>query len=225
MRRLLTAELGGEALSLGLIPAQAAGWIETRLWCADCGGAQLLARLGPDRVALRCARCEQRGEGLKSAFSLGNPSFIALLGELRQPRRVLDRILTWSHEYFTGVPGRTEHPCTSCGGAVLLRRYGPDGVAGIEEAGSRTDRGLSVRCDRCGEECTVSFGGILAALPAVRAFQEQHARIRPRVLSAVDAAGRPALVGGYETVDGERSITVIADAVTFEPLIIHRTVH
>ncbi len=223
LRKVLTTDLGDEAASMDLVPAYAVGWTETRIWCAECGRGALMFRLTPDAITFRCSQCGPEKESIHTELPLRNPHFFKLVGGLRQPRRILDATLQWSHQYFVGLPGSTERKCTNCGDRVLLRRYGPDPASMVDRVTSRTGQGLCVQCERCNQASNASLGAMFDALPEVRDFQRKHARTRARPVHTADKGGRLSLVGGYETLEGERGIDVVVDAATFAPLSIQTT--
>lgn len=170
-----------------------------------------------------CLRCSPTREPVHTELPLRNPHFAELVGRLRQPRRIMDALHSWSHQYFIGIPDVAQKRCTCCGRSITLRRYGPTSTPSSVTTMSYSDRGLYVRCDRCLEACNVSLGGILDALPEVRDFRRKHDPVRVRPIRSVEAGGRPTLVGGFDALRSRSRIEVLVDAATFHPLSSHRT--
>lgn len=190
LRRLLAPELGREVDD---------GWRETRVWCGDCGGRKLLARLTPD-VAFRCPGCTP--DRIGSEFRLANPFFASLLGGLVRPTAIRARVAEWAWRYYSDGIGAGWVPCTRCDRAVPLRRF-------VRDRDGRRQHGLFARCDACGETVSTSVRGLATCVPEVRRFRGDHRRVRAIPEREVDVDGAPALVVRYESVLGSEGVDVV----------------
>jgi hypothetical protein len=77
-------------------------------------------------------------------------------------------------------------------------------------------------CRRCGEAGSSSREGLVASLPAVRAFERDQARIRIHAGRDVETAGRPAVVTWIESMTSSDRMDVVSDAETCRIIDIHR---
>ena len=200
LRRVLASDLAREAVAFGLVAADEE-WRETRVWCSDCGRRRLVVRRdpAPGAVAFRCPGCNPSGTGYE--YSLGNPFFAGLVGDVVRPTAILARAARWSREYFASGAGRAPVACTRCERPVRLRRFFRD------RDGKRRD-GLQARCDACGEAVFSSARGVAYSLAEVRDFRREHPRTRALPERELDFGGAPAVVVRYEDALGSAGVSV-----------------
>jgi hypothetical protein len=109
--------------------------------------------------------------------------------------------------------------CTRCGRPTPLIRA----TGACDEAPFGPWPRLTVRCASCGEPGSTSLGGLVHALPAVRAFWRAHPRMRILPPREVEAAGRTALVARVESAIAGDAVDVISARDTYAVLAIHGT--
>jgi RNA polymerase sigma factor (sigma-70 family) len=145
------------------------GWVETRIWCVDCGAHRLVMRRTPDTISFRCPSCHPREHERSVDLNLDNPFYARLVGDLTRPTAILRRISEWSSRYFD--PAARQVECTRCGKPARLEAQ-------------RTDHGLGLvsTCASCAEQAWSSAAALALARPEVQALRRE----RPRVLLARD---------------------------------------
>jgi RNA polymerase sigma-70 factor (ECF subfamily) len=206
LRRLLTTTFRDQLTAYGVDAPAAGGWEATRIWCPTCGQHRLLAQFPgpPASVAFRCPGCDPDPMMLRSEFRLANTHFERLIGSLSRPRAVLNRVAGWVYDYFTQGLAAGWVPCTNCGQPVQLH---------IEPQPGRARSGAAYRmlavCPVCAEAVSVSFNGLVEALPPVQRFWHAHERIYTRPPYAVDADGQAALVIRFESVTTAAGLTIV----------------
>ena len=221
LRRLLDTELRDEAASYGLHIPAAEGWRETRVWCPTCGRRRLDGRFERPTgfLAFRCPDCQPAPDDLLTAYRLGNPRFARLLAGVDSFKPAYARTLVWLHDYYRRGLTAGEVACTNCGEPTpLVRASGAS-----DEAPFGPWPRLAVRCAACGEPGSTSIGGLVHALPAVRAFWRAYPRMRILPPRAIEAAGRAALVVRVESATAGDALDVISDRDTYAVLAIHGT--
>lgn len=219
LRRLLDGELHDEAAPYTLGVPTVSGWQETRVWCPACGRRRLHGRFErPDGLlAFRCAECQPTSGDLLTAFRLSNPHFARLLADVATFKPAYGRTLGWVHDYYRRGLAEGTVTCTRCARSMPLVRV--PGV-GRGTAGDPWPR-LSVRCTACGESGSTSFGGLVHALPAVRAFWRAHPRMRILPPCAVEAGDLPALVVRIESAADSTYLDVVSARDTYALLAVH----
>jgi hypothetical protein len=194
LRRMLTQELGESA----------AEWRETKVWCSQCGDRRLLVRRDEDAIAFRCPGCTP--DSIATAYSLANPSFAHLVGDLVRPAAILSRAAEWVRGYYDGGTEATDASCTRCGRGVRLRPYARNGR-----------RGLHATCTACGEQVSSSLTGLAAALPEVRRWRRDHPRVRALPERELDDG----VLVRYESVRGGDGVDVVFARDSLRVLSIH----
>jgi RNA polymerase sigma-70 factor (ECF subfamily) len=209
LRRVLASELRDDAEAHGLVDASEGDWRPTRVWCAECGRRRLLTRreASPGVVSFRCPGCNPGSVGTE--YSLTNPLFAELVGEVTRPTAILARAAGWSREYFAPGAGGARVPCTRCGNLLHLRRYTRD-RSGHDRAGLYAD------CDVCGEQVSSSIQGLAQSLPEVQEFRRRHDRTQALPEQPLELEGRPAILVRYEDVLGQAAVNVFFAAETLQ---------
>lgn len=214
LRRVLSAELRDEAAAYGLLLAPDEDWRPTRIWCADCGKQRLVARResAPGALSFRCPGCSSSAPG--RAFSLSNPVFADLLGDVVRPTAILARAAEWVRGYFAGGTEAGPRACTRCGRPVTIARY-------VRAGAPKHPHGLFASCTACGEKVSSSAGGLALAVPEVRSFLREHPRVRVASMRDVESRGVPALVLRYEDALGAAGVDVVFARETLRVLDVH----
>lgn len=216
LRRVLTSDLRHEAAAEGLLQLSDAGWVETRVWCNQCGRRKLLVRreAAPASISFRCPCCQPEEGGLAVDLRLDNPVFAGLTRDLVRPAAILRRLGEWSGQYFD--TRRQDAACTRCGRPVPLRPHVRDDAAADANA-----LGLLARCAACGEETWSSIVALALARPELRAFRREHPRVRTAPFSEVDSGGVDAVVVRCENALGSARADVVFARDTLHVLAVH----
>jgi RNA polymerase sigma-70 factor (ECF subfamily) len=206
LRRLLTTTFRDQLAAYGMEPPADDDWAPTRIWCPTCGQHRLVARFPgpPASVVFRCPGCDPDPAAPRSEFRLANTHFERLIGSLSRPRAVLNRVAGWVYDYFTQGVAAGGVACTNCGHPLPLH-VAPPLAGGKGQTGYR----LLAVCPACGEAVSVSFNGLVEALPPVQRFWHAQERMRRLPPYEVDAAGQPALVIRFESVTTAAGLTVV----------------
>ncbi len=219
LRRVIEHDLSDEAVSFGLITADAQGWQDTRIWCPICGQNTWKIRFVPesDTVSFRCPVCTPGPDERLSEYRRANASFSRLIGGLTQPRAILNRTAVWANEYFRRVLRERSAICTNCGRpAQLFVSIHEDTRLLLEDPYV-----LLVICEACGEGSNCSFGGLVKNLPEVQSFWRKHSRVRSLPAREVEVGGRPALVTPLESVTGASRLDVVSARDNLDVIGIH----
>lgn len=78
------------------------------------------------------------------------------------------------------------------------------------------EHSLFVWCPTCGISDGASFWHLALDLPATQRFWRQHPRIQALPVRVIEIAGGPALLTGFECIDGQSRLEVVAARDTFE---------
>ena len=207
LRRLLTTTFRDQLTAYGVDAPAHGGWEPTRIWCPACGQHRLVAQfpVPPASIVFRCPGCDPDPAMTRSEFRLANTHFERLIGSLSRPRAVLNRVAGWVYDYFTQGLAAGWVPCTNCGQPVSLH-IEPHPFRAM--SGSAAYRMLAV-CPACGEAVSVSFTGLVEALPPVQRFWHEHERIRTLPPYEVDAGGQAALVIRFQSVTTAAGLSVV----------------
>lgn len=169
LRRLLTTHLAAEAATYGLIGSQDE-WHPTRIWCPECGRAQLegrLGRLAPEQrgLVLHCPGCD----GFGCQFIAYGPSEDGehrLFRGIKGFKPALSRAMKQTYPLHLSVMAGPMR-CPACDQRVEVQ---------IDP------QRLTVRggCARCGPQLRWGYGAqeIVRSLPEAQAFWRRHPRLR-----------------------------------------------
>ncbi len=210
LRRVLTTALRHEVAAYGPDNSAPSGWLETRIWCPECGARRLLGDFdrAAGRLLIRCPGCYPAGpDGFNSRNT--DP---ALFAGVQGYKPAFSRVLAAGADYFVAALAQRSAPCLRCGGDTPLRFGTPAHV----EPWRRTPFALHVTCARCAQTTDFSLRGLALALPPARRFWQRHPRIRTLPLREVEHQGLAALVITLESVAGHATLDVIAARDTFQ---------
>ena len=197
LRRLLSTELRAEAIAYGLVGLHD-DWQETRLWCT-CGARRLRGRFSEahSRLELHCPACFTAPNRVE--LDVRAPE---LLRDVKTFKRAYDRLL----DHFAATrrvrPDGSLPPCPHCGQSTRLE---------LRSWGHCPAPDVRLHCDHCAWIFDCSFGAHLSTLPVIRAFRQQHPRLRFLPARPVEAGG-PALVTGFVDVTSQASVEVVVAA-------------
>ncbi len=199
LRQILATDLRHEALSYGLVAAEANLWSETRMWCPGCGQHRLLGRLAAPHFLLRCPHC-CTDPRLYTAFYTDH---VDLLTDVKGFRRAFGRYLAWSDAFYQHGIASGAAACDRCGTTTPLRLELPGPLAlalGL--------RGVDAMCAICQVPRNQTLHGIALASPAGRRFWQAHERIRGLPLREITVGNQPALAVEFETPSADARLEV-----------------
>jgi RNA polymerase sigma factor (sigma-70 family) len=216
LRRLLTAELGGELAAYTTHAKSAIGWEETRLWCTVCGRRRLVGRydLSGGELWLRCPDCSVAADDYYT-----HTHSLEILGGVRGYQRAYNRLTAWVAGYYPPNLRTKVVPCQRCGRPLPLRFERIDYLA---FSSNGNNRGLRHWCPTCDHDCWESLDGLLLASREGVAFMRQHERIRTLPHYEIETEGRTAIVARYESITESTRMVVIAAGDSFELLRVER---
>ena len=209
LRRVLATNLADESAAYGLAEDNA-GEQETRIWCTTCGARRLHGRLDPalGELLLRCPGCDTR-PGVSYAYAREEDFFDSVKGY----KPALNRLSRWLSAYWATRAGGAI-PCARCGQPTAWRS-GPD----ADEPGGA--HAAWIECRACRRRVHSALSGLALGRPDAQRFWRDNPRIRLLPERAVEAAGRDALVTGFQSVTGAATLTVIAARDTYEVIAVH----
>jgi RNA polymerase sigma-70 factor (ECF subfamily) len=208
LRRVLVTELGEEAVAYGLIPASAAGWEETRVWCPGCGQRRLEGWLRPaeGKLFMRCPDCSRAGAHFIHA-KMGDG-----LRDIRGYKPAVTRVLRSIHTMFRVRASDGATPCPACGQWLPIARGEPPWVP----SQFVDPESIYLWHPGCGGYDSETWHSLTWSLPAVRAFWAAHPRMRFVPPREVEVAGSPAVVTGFESVASAARLDVVTLRDTLE---------
>jgi RNA polymerase sigma factor (sigma-70 family) len=215
LRRVLTGDLRDEANALGLpLPEELqTGWRQTRIWCPFCGNTPLEYRRDAERGSYmyRCTGlCHYEGV-------IAGQAYPNCADGRSSPKPILSRqCLTLDH-YYRDMLATDRGHCDICGSPLHVYRRTPDQI--IDPL--PREHGIVLECPRCGPFDGSSAWHLMLDTPETQRFWRRHPRMRALPVSEVEAEGRPALVTGFESTDGQARLVIVSDRWTYEVLRVH----
>jgi RNA polymerase sigma-70 factor (ECF subfamily) len=209
LRRILTNTFPAEIADYRPFAAASADdWRTTRIWCPKCGERRAEGifnrKLGLFR--LRCPHCGSQNDTFNAKLLAAATGF----------RSAANALFDWGDWLYKYSREHQTAPCHGCGRELTLYKS-VTARTGIPSY----DRFLSYRCRHCSAMTVNAQFFNLLGLPETRRFWRRHPRIRATAEREVEAAGRPAIVAGFESVGGSSRIEVVYARDSFEPLAIH----
>ncbi|HZC06628.1 MAG TPA: sigma-70 family RNA polymerase sigma factor [Ktedonobacterales bacterium] len=210
LRRALSSDLRVEAEALDLALPEASDWRESRIWCPFCGGSYLRYRVNRQtgEFAFRCA-----GSCLGGMAVVGGAVDHELVEQVSSPKSLITRhCLALATIYRDALAGET-FVC-DCGSRISLRSRSPDDMFPADRLHG-SPYGVIGACPTCGvfDEST-AWHLVLDTAEAQR-FWRQHPRIRALPITPLERDNRPALLTGFEAIDGGARIEIVSDASTY----------
>lgn len=205
LRYLLETEFAEDTIAEGWSSRGDAGWRSTRLRCVDCGRTGTLIRQTPTEVAFRCPDCDPGGMSVR--LPLDAPAFTTLLGGVRRPSAVLQRVAAWTRDYWASDSPR----CVRCDRPVTLGRYAREEPQRIAPSAGRWSNrhGWYAACSGCGEEVSGSVAGQALALPEVQAARRRDPRLRALPEREIVRDGAAATVVGFGDANGTAVVSAV----------------
>ena len=232
LRHTLATDLRAEAIALGItLPgitqavavagADDAGepeWRETRIWCPFCGRRRLIARLIPEdgEYSYHCpGRCVSSGHpDVPSGIVVGMARDTTVAAGLTSAKSILSRLLADNDTRYRRGLAQGEATCLDCGQPVPVRLWTP---ADAPDMGPLT-YGITLACDHCRGGDNASLWHLMIDLPAGRSFWRRHPHMRALPIREIGYQGRPALLTGFESVDGPARLEVVSARETLDVL-------
>lgn len=204
LRRVLVTAYPETMSGLGLIGQHDRDqWQPTRIWCPRCGQHHLegIFVRGLGVLRLRCPDC----------IPLNDTHDVVLFERVGGYRTALLRLLEWVDWLYKYSLVHSTVPCPGCGNILALRKDHRGG-------GSM----LSYYCNRCRRGTWNGHWVNLLGLPESRSFWRAHPRMRALPERQIEAAGRPAIVAGFEDAVGRARLEIVYARDTLDLLAIHR---
>ena len=220
LRRVLTTEMPDATAELGLGIQPDDLWQPTRIWCPSCGHQRLQGCFSTvyssaneiNRVLnLRCS-C-----GLNSCMADIDGIFAGIRGF--QPAR--KRMATWYHQFFQQGLQDGQLPCPECRHPVKVNLHATPAMPQLfaQTAPALPDSyGFWAHCHHCGWLKQADLESIAGSFPEVQSFVTKHKRIIANPLYAVEAAGVPAVVVGFQQIGGNDRLDLLFNRQTLTPL-------
>ncbi len=211
LQRVLTTDFRDAAVAFGLVSANETAWVETRIWCFQCGNHPLQARFNPeqDHLCLRCPRCCN----LADEEDALTDSCIQGLGTYKAFRPAFTHVQKSVHDIYFGQKQVGLATCRQCGASIPIRHGVPLGWQLPRAVDS-----IYAVCDHCQEGSLDSWLSVALCLPQVRQFWRDHPRMRSVPTDHAEVAGTPAVLVGFESVTGSAKIEVAFTWDTFQVL-------
>lgn len=220
LQSVLQSQFSEEAIAFGLIDPQTADWVDTKLWCAECGKARLQALRAPDDIfQLRCPHCVAQTGRYFEAVDLTTKVAQRIIGEARGFRTIQSRLDAAGFRYCQQSLDKGEVACAYCGKPTRVVCLPPD-APGNPLPGEYT---LTMRCNHCtAPTLAISLGRLLLGAPEAQAFWRETPRLRRAPELATVFEGSPAIRIRYENVAGSNALEILTDRATFKILRIRR---
>lgn len=165
---------------------------------------------------LRCFGCYPSGSD-DLVLNIAHTRSAEMLGGLSGWKAPLSRLMAFYDSFFAQAIGEGGRLCSRCGTVSVLR----PGLAGglIDERPEvMGNRGVHVRCERCGETDDIHLLGLALFSPAGRRFWKQHPRLVMRPVRTLEAQGRAAIVVTFESVTERVALDVVLADETYQVL-------
>jgi len=228
LRHALATDLRAEAVALGIaLPGSASDdtdyagepeWRETRIWCPFCGRHRLIARLMPaaGEYSYHCpGRCVPSGHpDVPGGIVVGMARDTTVAAGLTSAKSILSRLLADNDTRYRRGLAEGAAICLDCGQPGPVRLWTPADTA---DMGPLT-YGINLACDHCRGGDNASLWHLMIDLPAGRRFWRRHPHMRALPIREITFQGRPALLAGFESVDGPAQLEVVSARETLDVL-------
>lgn len=203
LRRVLIAQFPRDALAHGIIGApDDAQWKQTRLWCPSCGCSRLEGCLDAPNgeFLLRCPSCSAP-DGLLLNAHVGDR-----LHGLRTYKPALSRCLSGINEVYRVRPVDGAVRCPGCREWLPISR----GTAAPRRFTGDSPDSLYLRCPCCDVEDHETWHSLTWSMPQVQRLWREHPRMRFLPVREIEAAGSPAVVTRFESLDATAWVEVVS---------------
>jgi len=220
LRRTLMTDLRDEATAYGMTlgDREGEGWVDTRLWCPECGQRRLLGRFVTDRpdtaLTLRCPACFLVSDTIYT-HGQGRQLFAGVKGY----KPALSRIQVWSNTFYRQGLSHGAISCPACSRMTpMLRRLPPAHCIPLSQ---QHRRGAYMYCPVCDTANWTTLPHLALSLPEGRRFWRAHPRIRTLPEREVETQGCPAIITAFESVTDTSTFVIVSDRETYAVLSIH----
>ena len=214
LRQLLAGELKHEAAAFGLDLPHTDDWEETRIWCPLCGETRLRGRFEPGTRVLQL-RCQSCLPDPNLYLATGGDS--RLFDGVHGFKPALNRLAAWGHENIGEALKTGVVECPHCHKLAIVH------ITALKDSPMPSLRhGVESICAACGNLSYSALVGLALGRPEGLRFWRDHPHIRALPIRAIEVAGAPALVAGFESVAGAHQYSVVYHADTFAVLGLHR---
>ncbi|MEM7128173.1 MAG: RNA polymerase sigma factor [Chloroflexota bacterium] len=208
LREALTTDFRDDAVAFGLASARDVEWVETRIWCFECGQQRLQARFnrGEDHLCLRCPGCCNTADDNDTLTD----SSIERLGNFKAFKPAFSYIQKVVHTIYFEQQKVGYSSCPQCEAAIPIRTGSPAGMPGY-------NNGVYAICDQCHNGGSMdSWHSLALSLPQVSQFWRENPRIARLPAQRVDIANSPAVLTGFRSMTSQAKIEVAFSQNTFE---------
>lgn len=226
LRKALTTtdDLRTDAAALGIItPDQMEDqWLETRIWCPECGKRKLLGRFdgnrpGQTEFRLRCPDCNADSEVAFTDVRFTGQHVTEILAGVKGFKPALSRLISWWSEYYRKALDRGLAPCLRCGRPVPVRFTPPPDLP----PALLHSRGVFLDCPSCGTLCHAGLEALGLCRPETQKFWRDHPRIRVVPSREIATADGSALVTRFESVTSTAALEIVSTRESLEIVGIH----
>lgn len=212
IKRTMTTENPDLMALLDLAPSSD-GWVQTRIWCGECGKQRLEGRWGDDgSLWLDCPSCDMPPvNGWRSTvYRMGviHPSGLTLRERFRaRSFRAAMHATDDAHHAFARNGVHTVDTCPYCGGETKVFHQDVPMISPAHEVGAR--------CTRCG--AITGYGwlpGPTSAHPDARIWLRRNERRRMLPPVLVERVGRPTIVMRWESLTAPETLVAFRDQET-----------
>ncbi len=221
LRHILAIDFPDDIAAHGLTNTRMDDWQETRIWCPMCGQRRLVGRFTRSglhaEMMLRCPACNANAEPGYVISNANRGDADRILGGVKGFKPALSRTQAWIHRYYRDALADRIAACPHCGQINPLR-------IGAPLPGSpwlHGDWRFRVLCTCCNWFSTLSFSGLILALPETQQFWRQHSRMRMQPERPVAVEGQAAAVTRIESVTDSAHLEIISACDTYAVLHIH----
>lgn len=211
-RALAQPELRAEAIDMGIVTPDTAGWHETRIWCPFCGQHRVEMRIEPDTQAISC-RCT--GSCIGDGTIIGGKRLMEQSRTLTSMKSILSRELLDLHRIYREILDTGTGRCEQCGRSAPVESWSdtePDGWDTLRPYGIR------IACQACGAANGASLWHLLIDSPEGQRFWRRQPRMRALPVREVEVDGRAALVSGFASLRGAERVEIVTARDTREIL-------
>ncbi|MGH2480796.1 MAG: hypothetical protein ACRDHW_14175, partial [Ktedonobacteraceae bacterium] len=144
------------------------------------------------------------------------------------PKAILNRQLTLLTEFYWQAVLHNQTNCYSCGNTAQGRTID---LHSLPEASQYTQGYddfsgypvVYIRCDHCNDESINGLPHMTIDVPESQQFWRQHPRMHWLPPRAIDYAGQPALLSGFQSYSDSARLDIIYQPDTLKILGIHET--
>lgn len=212
LRRLLVSDYRAEAAAFGLIGSDAAGWMQTRLWCPHCGQHHLYGTLPyiSGQFELHCPQCSWHPN---TFFAQSNA--INDFKNIRGFRATLKRFETYMLRLFEPRLSSQVLICQRCGGPVPIQLELPPAIYNLVNMGRQ---GVYILCPACHASSYADIYGLAMNTPLGQRFWQENPRMRTLPAKPIDFGGQSAWLIRLESLANSQAQDIILSEKNYAPM-------